>query len=430
MLKAMFISRLVVRDFRSYPQAQLCLQPGVTVLLGPNGAGKTNLVEALAYPAMVGSHRVSSDAVLVRHGAAHAVVQVVAVRQGRQASVDVLIGMGGRGAARSQARVNRNPVPRVRDVAGVFQVVMFAPTDVEMVRGDPAGRRRFLDEVATALTPRLAGVRADYEKAVRQRSVLLKTLAATTRGGKHGLTLEDEHTLQVWDQAVVRHGAVLMQARLQLVHQLNPLLDQAYAALTHASQAAQRCQAHYVPSGGDASPLLQSTVCLEQIEQVLQEQIVAARSQELQRGVCLVGPHRDELSLLLGSDPALPARTHASHGETWSVALALRVASAWLMRGEPSGSEGVAHSPIVILDDVLAELDVGRRERLAQILTDFEQVIITAADPGDLPPELEGRVIAVPQDVQMSASGEDEQAHSNAEGGAAVEEAPIVAGSS
>ncbi len=385
----MFISGVQVRDFRSYPHAQLQLQPGVTILLGPNGSGKTNLVEAMAYPAMMGSHRVSNDAALVRQGQPHALIQVVAVRADRQVSIDVHLTPG----SRTRARLNRNPVPRVRDVAGVLQVVMFAPTDVELVRGDPAARRRFLDDLLVCQAPRWAGVRADYDKAVRQRSALLKSLAAQ-RGRGSGISMDDDYTLHVWDQALVRHGAALTQARIQLVEQLNPLLAKAYGQLSGTSQAPTHCQAHYQPAAGE----IPAGASVEQVEQVLHHQVEQSRRQELARGVCLVGPHRDELVVRLGINPALPVRTHASHGETWSVALALRVASAWLLRG---GQHDLAQSPIVILDDVLAELDPARRQELAQILGDFEQVIITAADPADLPDQLEGRVVRVPGEVSV-----------------------------
>ncbi|MEV3873140.1 DNA replication/repair protein RecF [Streptomyces sp. NPDC049906] len=365
----MHVTHLSLVDFRSYAGVEVPLDPGVTAFVGPNGQGKTNLVEAVGYLATLGSHRVASDAPLVRMGAERAVVRA-AVRQGdRQQLVELEINPG----RANRARVNRSSQVRPRDVLGIVRTVLFAPEDLALVKGDPGERRRFLDELVTARVPRMAGVRADYERVLKQRNTLLKSAALARRHGGRGADLS---TLDVWDQHLARAGAELLAQRTDLVAALEPLADKAYEQLA--------------PGGG---PLALEYKCSapgpaagrEELYGQLLDALGEARKQEVERGVTLVGPHRDDLVLRLGR---LPAKGYASHGESWSFALALRLASYELLRAE--GNE-----PVLVLDDVFAELDARRRERLADLVAPAEQVLVTAAVEEDVPGVLTGARYAV-----------------------------------
>jgi len=371
------VAALSLTDFRSYADVEVAFEPGVTALIGDNGRGKTNLVEALNYLATLGSHRVSGDAPLVRNGAARAVVRAQVVRDGRSATLEVEINPG----RTNRARINRSAVPRARDLLGLLRAVMFAPEDLALVKGDPDTRRRFLDDLLVLRVPRMAGVRADYERVLRQRSALLKTAGAAIRAGGGDL-----RTLEVWDTHLAQTGADLLTGRLDLVHQLQPFVAKAYDALA--------------PDGGPASIGYRSTLGDDLVADRadlldrLQVAMVERRRDELDRGVCLVGPHRDDALLTLGE---LPAKGYASHGESWSVALALRLASYDLLRSD-------GDDPILILDDVFAELDDERRDRLAALVAGAEQVLVTAAVPDDVPPQLAGRRMSVgPNDAAGGA---------------------------
>ncbi len=361
----MYLAHLSLTDFRSYAALELMLDPGVIVFVGPNGQGKTNLIEAVGYLATLGSHRVAADAPLVKSGAQRAVVRGSIVRDKRSALVEVEITPGGR----SRARVNKAPVAKPREILGLLRTVLFAPEDLALVKGDPSERRRFLDELLVARTPRLAGVRADYDRVLKQRNALLKTAGLARRTGG-----ADLRTLDVWDSHLSRVGAELIAARLDLVEQLRPLVDKAYAAMAHGSTPVGL---EYVTALGPQALTAPDVAVLAAI---VQEALSAARSDELDRGITLVGPHRDELLLKLND---LQARGYASHGESWSLALALRLASYDLLCAD--GGE-----PVLILDDVFAELDADRRERLAEIAGRAEQVLITAAVAADVPTELVG----------------------------------------
>ncbi|GAA2261981.1 MULTISPECIES: DNA replication/repair protein RecF [Kitasatospora] len=368
----MHVVHLSLADFRSYARVEVPLDPGVTAFVGPNGQGKTNLVEAIGYVATLGSHRVATDAPLIRLGAERAVVRTSVVQAGRTTLVELEINPG----RANRARLNRSDNVRPRDVLGVLRTVLFAPEDLALVKGDPGERRRFLDELLTARAPRLAGVRQDYERVLKQRNALLKTAATARRsGGGRGADLS---TLEVWDGHLARAGAELTAFRIQLVTALQPLVARAYEQLAPGGGATTLEYRSSFES--DALPTSR-----EEAEQQLLAALTEVRSQEVARGLTLVGPHRDELVLKLGP---LPAKGYASHGESWSYALALRLASYELLKAD--GGE-----PVLILDDVFAELDARRRERLAELVADAEQVLVTAAVPEDVPKALSGARYAV-----------------------------------
>ncbi|GAA3160140.1 DNA replication/repair protein RecF [Planomonospora alba] len=378
----MHVAHLSLTDFRSYDTVDLALEPGTTAFVGPNGQGKTNLVEALGYVATQSSHRVATDGPLVRHGAARAVVRSVVVRDDRRALVELEINPG----RSNRARLNRSPVSRPRDVIGLLRTVLFAPEDLALVKGDPAERRRFLDDLLVARAPRFAGVRADYDRVLKQRGALLRTAAQARRGrGRSGRRAESEaafaaagagdvlSTLEVWDAQLARSGAELLAARLELVETLRPLVAASYASLAPGSAPAGLAYRGTVSTAVD-------TPDRTALEEALRAGLLEVREAELERGVTLVGPHRDDLLLSLGE---LPARGYASHGESWSFALALRLAAYDLLRADGG-------DPVLILDDVFAELDAQRRRRLAELVAPAEQVLITAAVPDDVPAELAG----------------------------------------
>ncbi|MFI7122445.1 DNA replication/repair protein RecF [Amycolatopsis sp. NPDC049868] len=371
----MYLRHLQVTDFRSWPQADLALEPGPTVLVGQNGRGKTNLLEAIGYIATLGSHRVATDAPLVRHGCERALIRVAVVNEDRELTVELEITPG----RANRARVNRGAVGKPRDVLGILRTVLFSPEDLALVRGDPGERRRFMDELLVLRAPRYAGVRADYEKVLKQRNALLKTAGKRRTGREDPYALS---TLDVWDDHLSVAGAALLAARLNLIADLAPYAASAYMGVAPDSRPAKIA---YKSSLGEAMPAGYGTPDGPRADQaVLKEVLVEAlkrsRNLELERGVSMVGPHRDELDLILGE---APAKGYASHGESWSFALALRLGSYELLRGE-------AGEPVLLLDDVFAELDRRRRARLAEVAAGAEQVLVTAAVDEDVPAELAG----------------------------------------
>jgi DNA replication and repair protein RecF len=337
----------------------------VNALVGPNGQGKTNLVEAAGYLATLGSHRVATDAPLVRAGADRAVVRGAVVRDGRETRVEVEITPG----RANRARLGGAPVPRPREILGTLRTVLFAPEDLAIVKGDPGERRRYLDELLVARSPRFAAVRADYDRVLKQRNALLKTAGAARRAGGSAL-----RTLDVWDAHLATAGAALLAGRLDLVEALRPLVDKSYAAVSRGGGTAGIAYTSSLPADSLASR------DRDVLAAALAAAVAANRDAELDRGVTLVGPHRDDLLLTLGE---LPAKGYASHGESWSFALALRLAAYDLLCSD--GGE-----PVLVLDDVFAELDDSRRTQLAQLVAPAEQVLITAAVASDVPPELSG----------------------------------------
>lgn len=389
----MYVEHLSLTGFRSYAQLDTAIEPGITVFVGPNGVGKTNIVESIGYLATLSSHRVSTDRPLIAFGAERAIIRGKLVRGEQRTSVEVEINA----EAANRARINRaNPV-RARDAAGILKTVLFAPEDLALVKGDPSGRRRYLDDVLVALLPHQSALRADYERVLRQRNALLKSARSAGR-----FSTGHEATLDVWDQHLAEAGSRLLAARLALVDQLRPHVQRAYEQLTDGSKAAGIDYVSTVSSSGDlptdddgaevsGGPVQEGLgdLALPQLTELFMETLLRHRRKELERGISLVGPHRDELALLLGGTPA---KGYASHGETWSMALALRLASYYLLLEEDTTPGG---GPVLILDDVFAELDAQRRTRLAAIVSSAEQVLVTAAVGDDIPDTLAGRQISV-----------------------------------
>jgi DNA replication and repair protein RecF len=371
----MYVRHLGLTDFRSWPRVELDLEPGRTVFVGPNGYGKTNLVEALWYSSTLGSHRVATDAPLIRAGAERAVVSTIIVNEGRELAVDLEINPG----RANKARLNRSPVRVAREILGVLRSVLFAPEDLALVRGDPNERRRYLDELATTRRPGVGAVRADYDKVLRQRTALLKTAGAARHRGDRSVL----DTLDVWDGHLAAHGAQLIAARVELVNELAPEVEKAYQLLAPSSRPASIQYRSGVDVVQNEAAAGNGTVDL--FEAALLNALSRRRDAELERGVCLVGPHRDDLELRLGDQVA---KGFASHGESWSMALALRLAAYELLRADGGG-------PVLLLDDVFAELDSARRQALANVAANAEQVLVTAAVHDDVPSDWDARRIDI-----------------------------------
>ena len=378
----MIVTRLSLTDYRNYEAAELELVPGPNLLVGSNGQGKTNLVEAIGYLSTLGSHRVSSDAALIRTGAEAAIIRARLEHGERSLLLEVQLNRTGA----NRAQVNRGPV-KPRELPRYISTVLFAPEDLALVRGEPSGRRRFLDQLLVQLTPRLSSVFADYERVVRQRNTLLKS-ARGVRLPETGLS-----TLEIWNERLVDLGSEIIEARGALVARLRPHVEESYVAIAGESQRAELAnelsilgaQPEEDPTAPDAA--VRTEISAAEAVAAFTNALALRRRAELDRGLTLVGPHRDDLLLTLNG---LPARTHASHGESWSFALSLKLASAALLRAEsPAGD------PVLILDDVFAELDQDRRGRLAAAVRDYEQVLITAAVLGDVPEEFATHVIRI-----------------------------------
>jgi len=371
----MYVRRLELTDFRSYPRSEVDFEPGPSVLVGPNGLGKTNLVEALGYVATLTSHRVSTDQPLVRVGAERAIIRCAIVHDQRELLVELEIVPG----KANRARLGRTPMARARDVIGALRLVMFAPEDLALVRGDPSERRRYLDDLLVARQPRYAGVRADYERVLKQRNALLRTAYLARKVGGTGGRTADLSTLDVWDGHLAQHGAELIAGRTELCAALATHVAKAYDAVSAGRGEARIAYDARSWIGGEALAA-ESLRDREQVRERLRAALDEARSAEVERGVTLVGPHRDDVTLTLGE---LPAKGYASHGESWSFALAWRLSAFELLRGE--GIE-----PVLVLDDVFAELDSGRRERLAELAASASQVLVTCAVEADVPSSLNG----------------------------------------
>lgn len=364
----MFVDHLTLADFRSYPEAELELTPGVCTFIGANGQGKTNLVEAVEYLSTGSSHRVSNDQPLVRAGADRAVVRA-RVRAGRVDDRALVLELEIWPGRSNRAKLNRAPLGRARELVGVLRTVVFSPEDLAIIKGDPAERRRFLDHLVTIRWPRMAGVRADYDKVLKQRTALLKVLSGRAGRAPDPNALP---TLEVWDEQLARLGAELLAARLDTLADMWPHVQQAYLDIAPSNNDARQSYRSSVPLGEltDRAGLVE----------LLLSEMQRRRDDEIARGVSLVGPHRDDVELSLGD---LPAKGYASHGESWSYALSLRLAAFRLLQ-----DDGV--EPVLVLDDVFAELDQVRRRRLAERVVQAEQVLITAAVLEDVPEALNG----------------------------------------
>jgi DNA replication and repair protein RecF len=392
-----FIKHLSLADFRNYKTAEVSLSTGVNLLIGPNGQGKTNLVEAIRYLSTLSSHRVAGYTPMIMQGAPQAIVRALASHEDR----DVLLELELNRDTPNKARINKSPAQKVRDVLGYVNSVTFAPEDLDIIKRDPSNRRAFIDELVVQVWPRFAGVYADYERVLKQRNTLLKTARQT---GAKGSALS---TLDAWDQSLISFGSEIIAARVDLVERLRPYLFSAYQSIAVTNNEPKiliksSLLGVAVPSWLDDEPTetenseeLIDTSNREEIAELYRTKLEMVRSKELERGITLVGPHRDDLLLMLGT---LPAKGYASHGESWSYALALRLASIELLRKETRSGD-----PVLILDDVFAELDSGRRERLAAMAQQNEQVLITAAVAEDVPKELRATVFQVTAGVVENA---------------------------
>ena len=372
----MHLTRLALTDFRSYRSVDVTLEAGVTIFGGPNGEGKTNLVEAVGYVATLASHRVANDAPLIRQGAGQAIIRAEIHGEVRDALVEIELNPG----RANRVRLNRAPLGKPREVLGILRTVLFAPEDLALVKGDPGERRRFLDDLLVAMAPRYAAIRSDYDRVLRQRTALLKSAGPkAAKAGKNGREAVMA-TLDVWDAHLARAGAELLVAREHLVASLRPHVENSYAAVAGDERGLAAIVYRRSFEGDQPPEEAPFSEKARAADEGLRAALEQVRDSELERGVCLIGPHRDELEL---SVRGMPARGYASHGESWSMALALRLASFDLLR---AGRE----DPVLILDDVFAELDASRRDRLASLVAGAEQVLVTAAVPADVPPVLVG----------------------------------------
>ena len=401
----MFIKHLSLAHFRNYDTCDIELQKGVNLFVGQNGQGKTNLVEAIRYLSTLSSHRVAGYLPMIQQEQPQAVIRAMASHEDR----DVLIELELNRDSANKARISKSPAPRVRDILGYVNSVTFAPEDLDIVKRDPSNRRAFIDELVVQVWPRFAGVYSDFERVLKQRNSLLKSARAT---GAKGSALS---TLDAWDQSLVSYGSEIVAARVDLVERLRPHLFAAYQSIATSNneprilvksslmgtgisarsfgggQASTGFGAGGAGEDEDDGLEFIDTKDREEIAELYRTKLALVRPKELERGLTLVGPQRDDLVLMLGS---LPAKGYASHGESWSFALALRLASIALLRAETRSGD-----PVLILDDVFAELDAGRRERLAQMVAENEQVLITAAVAEDVPKQLVATVFHVKSGV-------------------------------
>jgi DNA replication and repair protein RecF len=382
------VEHLSLVDFRNYATAELALHRGPNVLVGRNGQGKTNLAEAVVFLATLGSHRVSSDAPMVRDGQEFAIIRARLSHGERRVLVEVQLNRQGS----NKARINGSP-SKTNELPRYAHVVLFAPEDLQIVRGDPSARRRFVDQLLIQRTPRLASVLADYDRVLKQRNALLKSARA------RGIRGEALSTLEVWDDKLVALGSEIIVARHRLAADLQLPVAEAYASIAGADHRPELEWALSIRGGDpeedgraaddetDAAPSAAGALAREQVAELFRASLLEKRSNELDRGLTLTGPHRDDLVLRVRG---LPVKGYASHGESWSVALALRLASAELLR-----SESPAGDPVLILDDVFAELDADRRQRLASLTAGYEQVVVTAAVEEDIPEALHAHVVRI-----------------------------------
>jgi DNA replication and repair protein RecF len=375
------VIHLSLTDFRNYTQVEVPFLPGPNLIVGRNGQGKTNLVEALGFLSTLGSHRVSATSAMIRAGQDAAIIRARLEYNGRELLTEVQINRSGL----NRAQVNRSVI-KTRELPRYFSSVLFAPEDLSLVRGDPSGRRRFLDQLLVLRTPRISGVLADYDRVLKQRNTLLKSArAAGVRGTQLG-------TLDIWDERLVALGSEIIDERAELVRLLGEPLRAAYRAVAgedHGATLVGSLSILGADEDGDSTGGVStgSTSGVGSTSGMFRAALAGLRRKEIERGMTLAGPHRDDLVFMLNS---LPAKGYASHGESWSFALALKLASAELLR-----RDSVSGDPVLILDDVFAELDQSRRRRLAEAVAGFEQVIITAAVLEDVPEALAAHTVHI-----------------------------------
>ena len=377
----MRVTHLSLTDFRNYERADVPLLPGPNLFVGRNGQGKTNLMEALGFLSTLGSHRVSVDLAMIRAGESAAIVRARLVNGERSVLAEVQINRVGA----NRAQINRSPI-KTRELPRYFSSVLFAPEDLALVRGDPSGRRRFLDELLVLRAPRMSGVLADYDRVLRQRNTLLKSARAS---GVRGSQLS---TLEIWNENLVALGSEIIDARSVLVAELLPEVRAAYTAIAGADHRATLESYLSILAIGEgpeseAQSASETALSITEVADRFRDALQRVRRSELDRGITLVGPHRDDLIIGLND---LPARGYASHGESWSLALSLKLASAAVLRRETNSGD-----PVLMLDDVFAELDESRRERLADAVDGFEQVLVTAAVLADVPGRLAAHVVHI-----------------------------------
>jgi len=378
----MLVTHVELKDFRNYHSLVLEFGPGSTLIVGSNGQGKTNLVEALGFLSTLGSHRVPNDHALVRQNADAGIIRVQLEHNERKFLAEVQINRTGA----NRAQINRSAI-RTRELPRYFSSVLFAPEDLALVRGEPSGRRRFIDDLLVLRSPRFSGVISDYERVVKQRNTLLKTARASG--------VRDAHlsTLDVWDERLIAFGSEIISARSALVADLSPEVAAAYERIAGADHGASLANSLSIlshrddPDGVGATNDVGEKISVAAATTAFAAALDSVRKIERDRATTLVGPHRDDLIFGLNG---LPARGYASHGESWSFALSLKLASAELLRRDSSAGD-----PVLILDDVFAELDESRRERLADSISNFEQVLITAAVFGDVPARLAAHVVHI-----------------------------------
>lgn len=366
----MRVIKLALHDFRNHADLTLEFSPGVTILVGRNGRGKTNIVEAVNYLAVLGSHRVATDAPLFRIGTTCAAINATVAKHERTATVELQLNSG----KPNKAILNGSSARRPRDILGLVKTVIFSPEDLDLVKGEPAVRRKYLDEFITMMRPLFAATRADYERVLKQRNALLKS------AGRRPNMSAIESTLEIWNEQLATIGAQIVYERLQAVAQLMPRVRWHGDKLSGSSEP---MNISYV------SGWLGTATQLPDIRTALLTTLQTRANDEFDRGTTLAGPHRDDLQLELSG---APAKNFASHGQQWSFALALRLATFDLLREFDD-------DPILILDDVFAELDSARRRRLLEALATVEQTLVTAAVIEDVPAELDGTKIYLEQDA-------------------------------
>ncbi|MGL5405943.1 MAG: DNA replication/repair protein RecF [Propionibacteriaceae bacterium] len=384
----MFVTALELSNFRSYDHVNLALKPGVTVFVGLNGQGKTNLIEAIDYLATLRSHRVATEAPLVKAGAESAVVRA-RIEAGLDDSRNVLLEVEITPGKANRARLNRSPLPRTRDILGILRSVVFSPEDLAIIKGDPSERRRFLDELVVSRWPRMAGIKQDYDRVLKQRNALLKAMSGKSRN-RHEDSEIAQSTLTVWDEQLASLGAELLAARLDTLTDVVPYAATAYERIAPTNNVIAATYISSIDLAGTCDPASLKEALLQGMKQ--------KSAAEIARGVSLVGPHRDDILLTLGE---LPAKGYASHGESWSFALALKLGSFELLRADRI-------EPVLILDDVFAELDLTRRERLAESVLIAEQVLVTAAVGADVPVALSGARFHVTRGQVTSATDQSD----------------------